>query len=63
MEGYLFKYVNFLYGSRKRYFRLEGDVLLYYKQKNSQHPKDSYYLPQCEVGISQKDPLKIVIKD
>ena len=31
MEGYLFKYVNFLYGSRKRYFRLQGDVLLYYK--------------------------------
>ena len=47
MEGYLFKYVNFLYGSRKRYFKLEDQSLSYYKAKNCTYPKDTYFLPHC----------------
>lgn len=63
MEGYLNKYVNFIYGFKRRYFRLQGDVLLYYKSEKATHPKDSFFLPQCSIGISQKDPLKVLIKD
>jgi len=61
MEGYLFKWTNYVKGWRKRYFVLENGVLMYYMNAKSPHCKGSVNLLNSVVVVPKRDSHRFEI--
>jgi hypothetical protein len=60
MEGYLLKWVNYLWGWRRRYFILHNGVLHYCQDKGQVH-KGAIHLNVAEIAHHSKNPRRLVI--
>ncbi|CAD8077046.1 unnamed protein product [Paramecium primaurelia] len=60
MEGYLKKWVNFMYQWQNRYFILHEDSLIYCQSKGTPK-KGQVHLSICSIRSVPKDPQRIVI--
>lgn len=60
MEGFLQKWVNYIYGWKKRYFILQEGVLMYCKEKG-QRRKGAVHLNVAEVLAHPKHPNRLII--
>jgi hypothetical protein len=61
MEGYLKKWTNMIHRWKPRYFKLEKGILRYRKYRFTE-VKGEIDLKQCQIVVTPKDNLRIVIK-
>jgi hypothetical protein len=54
MEGNLFKWTNYLFGWRERYFVLIGSVFYYYYKKGDR-PRGRLHLSVCQINFQPND--------
>lgn len=60
MEGYMYKWTNYVYGWKKRYFVLHNGVLQYCKEKG-QARKGALHLNIAQVQSHSKNPCRIIV--
>lgn len=60
MEGFLQKWVNYIYGWKKRYFILQDGVLMYCKEKGTRK-KGAVHLNVADVFSHPKNPNRFII--
>jgi hypothetical protein len=60
MEGYLYKWVNFMYGWKRRYFVLHAGVLRYCADKGS-HAKGAVHLNLAQIYLHPTKPVRFKI--
>lgn len=60
MEGYLLKWVNYLWGWKRRYFILHNGVLHYCQDKGQSH-KGAIHLNVAEIALHSKNHRRLII--
>ena len=58
MEGELYKWTNYLFGWRQRYFVLKGSVLHYYYQRGEK-PRGRIHLGVCQINSGDGQRRKV----
>ena len=58
MEGYLQKWTNYIYGYKKRYFVLKGNILYYYKKK-ADKVKGKVHLAITVIDTKSNNQIKL----
>jgi len=60
MEGYLLKWVNYLWGWKRRYFILHNGVLHYCQDKGQPH-RGAIHLNVAEIALHSRNPRRLTI--
>jgi len=60
MEGFLQKWVNYIYGWKQRYFILQEGVLMYCHEKGAER-KGAVHLEVAEIVLHPKHPNRLII--